>query len=159
MSIKGGENVELKRYELRLYSSGVETPTRLLSYLPFETEQQAVDYFNQDDEMSEDWGLYLVRLTPNEDYATFIRKMKRYNVINKNDLRHIGHLRGIDQYEVINNEDLKLALVLKLGDKYYLSFACDEAHYNSNISARITLAYKAPQGIDTSCFGREVSVQ
>ncbi len=54
--------------------------------------------------------------------------------INKSDLHFIGHLRGIDQYEIKGDF---LALVLKLGDNYYLSYANSDEHYNINIAVRI----------------------
>ena len=66
--------MQLRRYELRRYDNN----GRLLAYVPFETEQQAVDYFMPDDEMtSDDWGLYLVTLTPDTDHAQFIRRLKK----------------------------------------------------------------------------------
>ena len=62
-------------------------------------------------------------------------------VIKKSDLHFIGHLRGFSQYEVLNNPKMKLALVLESNDKYYLSYASDEEHYNSNIAHRIGAFY------------------
>ena len=64
-----------ERYELRLY----DTQGRLLSYVPFETREEAEQYFKENEDMCEDWCLYLVRLTPSSDHATFIRRMKRHD--------------------------------------------------------------------------------
>jgi len=75
--------------------------------------------------------------------------------IKRSDLHFIGHLRGIDQYEILS--DLHL-LVLKLGDKYYLSSVDDLNNYNKMIMARITLAYKQATGIDTEALGEEIKV-
>lgn len=143
----------LKRYELRYYYGG-----ELKRYIPFKTEQEAVDYFDYTDDLLDDeWGLYLVTYDYDKDHAVLVKVMRREKVSIKN-LRFIGHLRGIDQYEVINDINFRLALVLKLNEKYYLSFADCEENYNKNIASRITLAYKAPQGIDTSCLGKVVTI-
>lgn len=75
--------------------------------------------------------------------------------INKQDLHFIGHLRGIDQYEILNDESMKMALVLKDNDKYYLSFASDEEHYNSNIAHRIG-AFYGSEGL--KALGEEIEV-
>lgn len=149
--------MELKRYELRLYSN---TPPllHLLSYIPFETEQQAQDYFNERmDEMVDDWKLYIVTLTPNADHVEFVRNMKP--TIKKENLRFIGHMRGISQYEVINRSDMRLALVLACNDKFYLSFAECEEKYNLNIDVRIHNAYDHTKvGLNTNALGREVTI-
>ena len=79
--------------------------------------------------------------------------------IKKAQLRFIGHLRGIDQYEIINNKEMSLALVLKCGDKYYLSFAKSEADYNTNIAVRIHGAYDHTKvGMNTDSLGKQVEV-
>ena len=63
-------------------------------------------------------------------------------VIKEKDLHFIGHLRGFSQYEVLNDETMKMALILKSNsNKYYLSFASDEEHYNTNIAHRIGAFY------------------
>ena len=67
--------MKVTRYELRLYSN--DFPERLLAYVPFETEQEAIDYFNNDEEMKEGWALYLVTYTPNSDHARFIRRLSK----------------------------------------------------------------------------------
>jgi len=143
----------LTRYELRKYND-----SRLIASMAFATEQEAEDYFKHDEDMEDAvWGLYKATYTENGDHVEYIRTMHRI-AIRKEDLRFIGHLRGIDQYEVINQPYMKMALVLELNNKYYLSFANSEEDYNKNIASRITLAYKAPHGIDTSCLGEFVLV-
>lgn len=152
--------MQLKRYELRLYAhyNGLEGHSHLVSYIPFETEQQAQDYYNEHlDEMQSDWNLYLVTLTPNSDHAELVKVMKP--TIKKENLHYIGHMRGIDQYEVFNVPCLKMAVVLKCGDKYYLSFAECEEKYNLNIDIRIHNAYNRNKlGMDTDALGREVTI-
>ena len=75
--------------------------------------------------------------------------------IRKENLHFIGHLRGFSQYEVLNDETMKMALVLKDGDKYYLSFASDEEHYNTNIAHRIG-AFYGSEGL--KALGEEIEV-
>ena len=66
--------MQLTRYELRMYDSN----GKLIAYVPFETQQQAIDYFITDDEMnSDDWALYFVILTPNSDHAEFLRRLTK----------------------------------------------------------------------------------
>lgn len=76
-------------------------------------------------------------------------------VFKKSDLHFIGHLRGFSQYEVLNNPKMRLALLLEYNDKYYLSFASDEAHYNENIANR-TADFYGDKGV--SALGDYVEV-
>ena len=82
--------MELKRYELRRY----DDDGKLLSYVPFDTEKQAQEYFDSDEEMGEDWDLYLVTYTPSTDHAQHIRKMRK----TKKQLK-LGQLITLLSYE------------------------------------------------------------
>ena len=76
--------------------------------------------------------------------------------IKKENLHFIGHLRGFSQYEVLNDETMKMALILKSNsNKYYLSFASDEEHYNTNIARRICAFYG---GEGLKGLGEEIEV-
>lgn len=96
------------------------------------------------------------------DYSIYLKvdfDTELVKTIDKNKLHFIGHLRGIDQYEVRDLEGYELALVLKCGDKYYLSFAECEEKYNLNIGIRIHNAYDYnKKGLQTDALGEEVFI-
>lgn len=75
--------------------------------------------------------------------------------LKKGDLHFIGHLRGIDQYD-IKGDPKSLALVLKTGNRYFLSFAKSEEQYNTNIAVRIH-NFHSPLGTIED-LGEEVEV-
>lgn len=77
--------------------------------------------------------------------------------IKKEEMRFIGHLRGIDQYEILSDMSL---LVLKFGDRYFLSKVENwQTEYNNFILSRISLFYKTPHDQNPcECLGEEIRV-
>ena len=76
--------------------------------------------------------------------------------ISKENMRKIGHLRGITQYEVLDDMSL---LILQLGDRYFLSKVDNwQTDYNNMILARISLFYRVSGEKAFESLGEEIKV-